>query len=119
MSPLPQEPHSGNSRWLCRVWSCVQSSASPGSGRPPALPLMKIWYTETHVAFCDSRASGTGSLGNRCVVSGEPSVHPKSLQSVGTGSRDKGKPGAPREPTPPSASQGDGGGRRLKNRNCS
>lgn len=71
---------------------------------------MKIWYTETHVAFCDFRALGTGSLGNRCVVSGEPSVHPKSLQSVGTGSSYKGKPGAPREPTPPSASQGDGGG---------
>ena len=121
MSLLPQEPHSANSRWLCRMWSCVRSSVtcwplrrsfSPGSGRPPALPLMKIWYTETHVVFCDFRASGTGSLGNRCVVSGEPSVPPKSLESVGMGSRDKGKPGALREPTPPRASQGDGGGQR-------
>ena len=51
--------------------------------------------------ICDFRASGTGSLGNRCVVSGEPSVHPKGLESVGTGSRDRGKPGALREPAPP------------------
>jgi len=129
MAPLPQKPHSANSGWLCRAWICVQSSVlcwplrrsfSPGSGRPRALPLMNVRYTETHVAFCDLRASGTGSLRNRCVVSGEDSVHPEGSESVGAGSRHRRKPGALREPPCPvllRRMEGDRGGWRLKNWN--
>lgn len=94
---------------MCSLLCWPLRRSFPGSGRPPALLLINIRYAEARVASCDFRASGTGSRGNLCAVSGEPSVYPKSFESVGTGSRDGRKLVALREPTPPRASQGDGG----------